>query len=185
MTYHYLKNTQYTPDKNSINLSFCINEFGEIVIKHAIKPSALDVKRFGYDQNDLLWCYHVIKQKKLQTIPKHIKARFRKYFDTEIEWVLFFKDLNKSIGRFRNGGKHWTEALPLDIAEWLGTRLRQFQEEMDEHCVDNYRAANVRKSSQMRRYLKSQKDGCCGFFDTVVICPIDQNEYTIGFNYGH
>lgn len=49
---------------------------------------------------------------------------------------------------------------------------------------DNFRMARIWKSSDMRRYQREKKTGCCGFFDELVIGP-DGNKYMVGLNYGH
>jgi len=186
MKYQYFGKTPTpTPTPNNIQLGFYIDCGGNLIIYHEMKPSSFAIKKYGYSDSDKIVCSHTIKQSKLRQIPKSIKTRFRNRFESEHQWVLFFKDLNKYIGMYRVSGKNWVDTVPLPVSNWLLGRLEQYKNEMDEHCVDNYRAANVRKSSQMRRYRRDQKSGCCGFFDVKEVCPIDHNEYIMGFNYGH
>ncbi len=82
-----------------------------------------------------------------------------------------------------NPTKEWEDVLPKDIQEWAWGRFRELS--IDYDCVDNHRVANCKKSSQTRRYKRYQKGGCCGFFDTKELCPIDNNWYLLGFNFGH
>jgi hypothetical protein len=82
-----------------------------------------------------------------------------------------------------NPTKNWEDVLPKNIQTWAMERLAVLSKDCD--CVDNYRVANCKKSSQTRRYKRYQKGGCCGFFDTKELCPIDNKWYFLGFNYGH
>ncbi len=78
--------------------------------------------------------------------------------------------------------KDYFDVLPVEICQWAENIL---EKEVDESCMDNYRVANIRKSCQMKRYKRTYKHGCCGFFDEKRVCPIDGNTYLIGCNYGH
>ena len=85
--------------------------------------------------------------------------------------------------RERTRRKNWEEMLAREVVEWV--RSVFVEQARDECCVDNYRVADTRKSSQMRRYKSQKANGCCGFFDQAFECPIDGKTYLIGFNYGH
>lgn len=69
------------------------------------------------------------------------------------------------------------------VIRWLTERLNE--EARKYSCVDNFRAANIRRKSQVRRYKKARDNGCCGAFEKEVWCTVDGNRYIIGFNYGH
>ena len=81
--------------------------------------------------------------------------------------------------------KDWEDVLPKDIAAWAWSVIRDIQEEEEMSCCDNFRVANLRKSSQVKRYKAQRSEGCCGYCDQIHICPIDNKRYLIGFNYGH
>jgi hypothetical protein len=53
----------------------------------------------------------------------------------------------------------------------------------DLEYADNLRIARRDDQRQFESYLKKQKEGCCGSFDTCV--SIDGIEWLIGCNYGH
>ena len=110
---------------------------------------------------------------------KQLVPRFR----YQHEFVEFRKALRRLIYMPRT--KEWHEVLPQDVCAWLQKHMWDIVEDMNEHCVDNFRAAYVNSTSQKRRYKRQQRRGCCGFFDSVVLCPVDQKQYLIGFNYGH
>jgi hypothetical protein len=84
--------------------------------------------------------------------------------------------------RYENRFKEWEDVLPVYIVKWARNVLNERSQECD--CVDNYRVANVRKSSQMRRYRRYKNNGCCGFCDFIKFGP-DGNKYILGFNHGH
>ena len=56
-------------------------------------------------------------------------------------------------------------------------------------CVDNYRAARVWVSSQVRRFWRLERTGCCGSYNSIVRMwswrKFRYDYYLIGFNYGH
>jgi hypothetical protein len=78
--------------------------------------------------------------------------------------------------------KSWRDVLPPDIVRWAQGVLDEVSK--DDCCVDNYRVARVRNSSQRRRYRRQKEHGCCGFMDFVREGP-DGHRYMLGFNYGH
>lgn len=75
---------------------------------------------------------------------------------------------------------------PKEVA-WLYQELNKLA--AGEPCVDNYRAARMWVSSQMRRFRKQEADGCCGSVNIVVKNPNPikkgKDMYLIGINYGH
>ncbi len=56
-------------------------------------------------------------------------------------------------------------------------------------CVDNYRAARMWKSAQVRRFRKLEEKGCCGSATWIVSRfnwkKFRFDKYLIGCNYGH
>jgi hypothetical protein len=87
-------------------------------------------------------------------------------------------------------GKSWHETMT--NAELLFLRsefMRILSSGKFGGCIDNYRAARIWKSSQVRRYLKDRDHGCCGSYDTVVEkwnwTKLRYDKYLLGFNYGH
>lgn len=56
-------------------------------------------------------------------------------------------------------------------------------ESVDDPCTDNFRFAKLDDADAMDEYCQNQSDGCCGFFDNIVI--IAGEKYMIGCNYGH
>jgi hypothetical protein len=65
----------------------------------------------------------------------------------------------------------------------LGEAYRWMEDELDDDCVDNHRHAVVGNAEQEAAYERDLQDGCCGFFDRVVL--IAGVETKIGCNYGH
>jgi len=63
-----------------------------------------------------------------------------------------------------------------DAYEWCAA-------ECDHDCVDNYRHATAGNAEQEAAYREAQNDGCCGFFDRVVL--VAGVETWVGCNYGH
>lgn len=118
-------------------------------------------------------------RQKLLARLKKLVPRFR----CQQEFVEFRRDLRRRL--FAPVQKSWDEVLPKNVAAWLHEYIWDVVAEMDERCVDNLRVANVKSTAQKRRYRSQQKHGCCGFWDSVVDCPIDNNRYYVGFNYGH
>lgn len=78
--------------------------------------------------------------------------------------------------------KTWDEVLPAAVVGWAWKRLHA--ECRGEPCVDNFRVALKRNSSQRRRYRNVQKRGCCGSHDFEAVGP-DGETYLLGYNYGH
>jgi len=78
--------------------------------------------------------------------------------------------------------KTWRQVLPPNIVEWARGVLDEVSK--DDDCVDNYRVACARISSQRRRYLRQKASGCCGFRDFTRDGP-DGQLYMLGYNYGH
>jgi len=50
-------------------------------------------------------------------------------------------------------------------------------------CEDNFRVFPNTKSGK-KKYNEVKKQGCCGFFDSMIRCS-SGNVYLYGFNYGH
>lgn len=80
--------------------------------------------------------------------------------------------------------KDWTDVLPKEIVDWAVSKINAHIKSNKSEFADNYRAAQINKSSQVRRYKKQVKHGCCGFDDWKEVGP-DGNEYLLGYNSGH
>lgn len=80
--------------------------------------------------------------------------------------------------------KGYQDVLPENVVRWAESAIGAEMKKRKELCVDNYRVARLGSSTQMRRYRKQQKNGCCGSFDEVRKGP-DGQKYLIGCNYGH
>lgn len=86
--------------------------------------------------------------------------------------------------------KNWEDTMTHDEVDWCWSQIRRILREdfPTEHCVDNFRAARVWKSSQMRRFRKQEAHGCCGSYNEIVIRNYlfkKPDIYIVGFNYGH
>lgn len=79
--------------------------------------------------------------------------------------------------------RRWAALGPL--ADWLRCEMARAEHESAHNCIDNTRWAEMRISSQMRRYRRQQENGCCGRHDEVVTHPATGRRFLIGFNYGH
>jgi hypothetical protein len=96
------------------------------------------------------------------------------------------REIIKEVKRIKNElkVKGWKNILPLNIVDWANNEFRKIIETEDLEYVDNYRVADIKKSSQVRRYKKQKENGCCGYFDTKLTGP-DGRVYLLGCNYGH
>lgn len=128
------------------------------------------------------YCRHYFSKtdrKSIEIILKKIKHKFRYHH----EWAEFRKDLKSEM--FRSYPKCWEDVLPDKIALWAARRLQQLKISNGDNCTDNYRVARVGNTCQEKRYRRQIKQGCCGYFDCIDICPHDGKAYRLGFNYGH
>lgn len=59
----------------------------------------------------------------------------------------------------------------------------------NEPCRDNFRAARVWKSSDMRRFRRMESSGCCGSVSWVAKRwnwkKLRRDVFLLGFNFGH
>jgi len=63
----------------------------------------------------------------------------------------------------------------------------QFQKEIvaaDLEYVDNYRAMRVRDDFLKSAYDKAEDDGCCGYFDRLIM-DSNYDDWLVGCNHGH
>jgi hypothetical protein len=90
----------------------------------------------------------------------------------------------KTLRRIRHeaAANDWDDVLPPRIARWASGELTRAAAK--EECCDNFRAARVGNTAQMRRYRRQKARGCCGSSDWEAVGP-DGNVYALGFNYGH
>lgn len=137
-------------------------------------------KDVGYPE--LADATHTIKFKDRETTRKALK-RIRTKFRYQHEWVNFRKDIIKAL--YTPVEKLWEDVLDDKVAIWASQKLQHLKQKYGDNCTDNYRVAKVGNSPQERRYRRQYKQGCCGFFDCIEICPKDGQAYRLGFNYGH
>lgn len=78
--------------------------------------------------------------------------------------------------------KEWDDVLPRGIARWANGELNRASNGLS--CCDNFRAARLGNTGQMRRYRRQRERGCCGSRDWEALGP-DGKVYMLGFNYGH
>lgn len=90
----------------------------------------------------------------------------------------------KEVMRIRHSrmAKGWRDVLEPGIAKWADATLHQSSKMHP--CVDNFRAARIGNTGQMRRYKQQKARGCCGSHDFKAFGP-DGCQYLLGFNYGH
>lgn len=87
--------------------------------------------------------------------------------------------------------KTWEETMTFDEAQWCINQIYAILAEdfPDEHCIDNFRAAKCGISSQMRRFRRYERRGCCGSYNKFVYKSRGwfkkPDLYIVGFNYGH
>ena len=74
-----------------------------------------------------------------------------------------------------------SESIDEDTLEKILKLFVKFDE--DYEYADNFRAANIDNSEQMKKYKRRKEKGCCGFYDEIYF--INGKKYMIGFNYGH
>lgn len=84
---------------------------------------------------------------------------------------------------FLEESNSWECRLPADVVRWAWGEFGKLEGFGDYTCCDNRRVANMRKSSQRRRFVKARKSGCCGSHEWTA--THDGVLYTLGFNYGH
>lgn len=126
--------------------------------------------------------HHLPMPKNLTELNLVLK-RYRSKFKYLHEWEQLCKKLKDDL--YEHRFKSWDDAIDPEIVKWLYKTINDHVITNDDTCNDNYRAACKSVSSQMRRYKRDRDTGCCGYYDKVVTCPIDNEEYLIGFNYGH
>jgi len=155
---------------------------GDIMLRFYTTEGAIVVQTTG--NNGVGYAKHYISLVgcSRQTVLARLKKLIPR-FRYQQEFVEFRRNLRQRL--FAPVTKCWDEVLPKNVATWLHEYIWNVVEEMNEHCVDNLRAANVRSTAQKRRYNSQKEHGCCGFWDSVVDCPVDSNRYFVGFNYGH
>lgn len=78
--------------------------------------------------------------------------------------------------------REWHEVLPPGITTWAAGEIARAQ--AAEPCADNARVGRLGNTSQMRRYRRQKRDGCCGFAAWTAKGP-DGRWYALGFNFGH
>ena len=159
-------------------------EPGDIILKHYYDYEKKILNVFAVSKTWEPYAMHGIdlsncSREQFMSRIKKLVPRFR----YQSEFVEFRKVLRRLI--YAPRAKSWYDVLPQNVATWLEKYMWDIVEEMNEHCVDNLRAACVNSTAQKRRYKSQQKHGCCGFYDETVLCPIDGKHYFIGFNYGH
>lgn len=76
--------------------------------------------------------------------------------------------------------KEYHQVLPKEIVSWAEDLLNSLSKEYS--CVDSYRVANIKKSSQVKRFKRNRS--CCGSYEEIFAGP-DGNKYILGFNHGH
>lgn len=65
--------------------------------------------------------------------------------------------------------------------KWVG-------EQVEKECDDNYRFAFLDDSESLTAYYNKYEEGCCGFFDRLVLVKDDTGKIRkalVGCNYGH
>lgn len=87
--------------------------------------------------------------------------------------------------------KTWEETMTPEEVQWCIDRIYSIISYSfpDEHCIDNFRAAKCGISSQMRRFRKYERNGCCGSHNEFVFKSNGlfrkPTQFIVGFNYGH
>jgi len=72
-----------------------------------------------------------------------------------------------------------------DIGQWIENEIRCMYIEVNDEYYDNLRVAEVGNKDEEDMYKQLKNNGCCGFEDRVVKCPINGKEYKLGMNFGH
>jgi hypothetical protein len=78
--------------------------------------------------------------------------------------------------------KNWESSVPAHVRQWANIEFKELSSQ--EFNCDNFRVAATCESSQIRRYYRQYKLGCCGSIDIEKIGP-DGKVYLLGFDYGH
>lgn len=170
-------------NNNIININKCfIIDFDNLF--YICQEKGLNYRK-TYDSNEKQQevIYSLNLTKDLRDVNKLLhKVKIDKNISKNEKKVIIpmIKDFKREY-KFRR--KDCFEVLPKEIRNWAWRTLGALSRDYD--CVDNYRVANRGKSSQVRRYWKQKKSGCCGVYDTSMMCPIDMQEYFLGFNHGH
>lgn len=85
--------------------------------------------------------------------------------------------------------KDWRDTMQPWEVDFCTREIDRFVLANELYCVDNYRAARMWVSSQMRRFRKQADDGCCGSAEWVVKrfnpSKLRWDLYIVGCNYGH
>lgn len=156
---------------------------GIIEIYTEISVSEKERKLNGYEPNHKKRFVHVIKTTPTRGGIAKVLYNKKNKFRYLQEWVEFKNDILKQY--YYSQEKFWEDVLPERVALWASRKLQQLKQTHGDSCTDNYRVARVGNTCQERRYRRQRKNGCCGFFDCIEICPINGLSYRLGFNFGH
>lgn len=112
----------------------------------------------------------------------HWKAMYRRV-DESGETAALRNAALALIGKFRGNArkKSWEQVLPADVVAWADMQYATESARNGDPCINNFRCADIRKSSQMRRFHRDE--GCCGRHHWTAW--YHGREYLMGFNYGH
>lgn len=69
--------------------------------------------------------------------------------------------------------------------EFINSQAARYwmHDQIDDCCIDKHRFAYLDRPAQLKRYERIQSEGCCGFFDKIVI--VNGRPAKIGCNFGH
>lgn len=176
--YYYLKNPcAFDYQKSSCTFKYPKNNIRADIVGSSLKSEKTLTISVDGKKNHLFKAPS--NSRELNEIMK--KVRFK--FQYQHQWVQLRKKLRQDLNAQK--AKTWEECVRPKIRYWLLETISDHADSVDDNCIDNYRAACMSVSRQVRRYRKTRAKGCCGFYDTIVRCPIDGCRYLIGFNYGH
>ena len=154
------------------NVGFFVQEDGKL-IKRTYRRT--DIGSWKYD-------FETIAENFKDLLPLRfsaIKAKFG-LTDKETDACIYCLRLARNEAK----QKTWQEAMPREIVDWAYRKFDAMIAAGDDKCNDNFRVARIGNSSQMRRYLRYAKQGCCGTCEEVHKGP-DGHRYLLGYNYGH
>jgi len=72
-----------------------------------------------------------------------------------------------------------------EIGLFLAKRASSLINKINDPCIDNYRVAEIGNILEEEEYKNLQKNGCCGFSDTLITHYASGRKFMLGFNYGH
>lgn len=155
----------------------------------ALKPPAMDVQIWDVYVRRFLRNYpaelqrnghlYVLVPQEIQTYSAKQLGHYLRQHVTTNESVVRAVVKQHKTQLYRKQAKQWHEVLAPSVVQ----RVYEIVKAWDLSCTSDIRAAKLSSPSQMRRFRRIERGGCCGVWDNIQ--EIEGENYIIGCNYGH